>query len=54
MTKEQLKSQVEALAKEMNISFLEACQAMQGAAAKLGDEKMITVLHEIKVETLGL
>ena len=54
MTTAQLKNQIELLAKEENISFVEACQAMQGAASKLGDEKMIMVIHDLKMESLGI
>jgi len=52
MNKQELKLEIEKLAKEQNISFIEACQAMQGAAAKMGSEKMITIIHEIKMESL--
>ena len=39
MNKQELKSEIEKLAKEENITFLAACSAMQGAAAKMGSEK---------------
>ena len=54
MTKAQLKAEVEKLAKEEKITFIEAASAMQGAAAKLGNEKMIKVLHDMKMEHAGL
>lgn len=50
MTIQLLKSEINKFSKEQNITFVEACQAMQGAAAKLGDEKMISILHDIKME----
>lgn len=52
MNKQSLKSQIENLAKEENITFIKACQAMQGAAATLGNEKMIMIIHEIKMESI--
>jgi hypothetical protein len=52
MTKQQLINEINNLAAEMKISFIEACSAMQGAAAKMGDEKMITVIHKIKMESI--
>lgn len=54
MNKQELKSQIEKLAQEENISFIDACKAMQSAAAKLGSDEMITVIHELKMESLGL
>ena len=54
MTKNELKLEVKKLANEMSISFIEAAQAMQGAAAKMGNEKMIATLHDIKMESLGI
>ena len=47
-----LKKEIEKLAKEENITFVEACQALQSAANKLGDEKMITIIHKIKMQEL--
>ena len=47
-----LKKEIEKLAKEENITFIEACQALQSAANKLGDEKMITIIHKIKMQEL--
>jgi hypothetical protein len=52
MTKQGLKLEVEKLAKEENISFVKACQIMQGASAQLGNEEMISVLHKLKMESL--
>ena len=52
MNKQQLKIEIEKLSKEENINFIEACQAMQGAAALMGNEKMIAVIHEIKMASI--
>ena len=52
MTKSELKLEIEKLAKEENITFIEACQAMQAAAAKMNNEEMIMVVHELKMESL--
>ena len=49
MTKAQLKSEITKFAKEENISFVEACKSMQSAASKMGNEKLITIIHEIKM-----
>ena len=51
MNKQQLKLEIEKLAQAENITFLDACSAMQGAAAQLGNEKMITIIHELKMQT---
>lgn len=51
MNKQQLKSEIEKLAKEENITFLAACSTMQGVAAKMGSEKMISIISEIKEES---
>lgn len=47
-----LKTTIENFAKEENITFIAACQAMQGAAAKMGNEEMISQIHEIKMNSL--
>ena len=52
MNRTDLKKEIEKLAKEENITFVEACQALQSAASKLGDEKMITIIHKIKMQEL--
>ena len=52
ITKQVLKLQVEKLAKEENITFIEACSALQSASAKLGNEEIIEVLHDLKMESL--
>ncbi len=52
MTKQGLKLQAEKLAKEESLTFIEACSALQGACAKLGNENLIVVLHELKMESL--
>ena len=51
MNKQELKLEIEKLAKEENITFLAACSAMQGAAAKMGSEKMIAIISELKEES---
>jgi hypothetical protein len=51
MNKQELKLEIEKLAKEENITFLAACSAMQGAAAKMGGEKMIAIISELKEES---
>ena len=53
MNIEQIKSEINALALEMNISLVAACQAMQAASAIKGDEKIITVIHKIKMESIN-
>ena len=53
MNATELKKEIENLAKEEKITFVEACQAMQGAAAKLGNEKMIMTIHKIKMDSLN-
>jgi hypothetical protein len=47
MTTLQLKAQIE------NITFIAACQAMQAASAKLGNEKMIGIIHGLKMASLN-
>lgn len=54
MNKSQLIAQIKSLSEEMKITFIEACQAMQAAAAQLKNEKMIAEIHVIKMESLGL
>lgn len=54
MKKAEIKIEVQNLAKELNITFVEAATAMQGAAAKMKSEEMITVLHNLKMEELGI
>ena len=44
MNKQELKLEIEKLAKEENITFLSACSAMQSSAAKMGSGKMISVI----------
>ena len=50
MNKQELKQQIENLAKEENITFLSACSAMQSAAAQMNSEKMIAIIAELKQE----
>jgi len=50
MNKAQLKLEIKKLATEMNLSFIDACKLMQSSASKLGSEKMISIIHEIKME----
>ena len=54
MKKSEIKLEVEKMAKEMSISFVDAATAMQGAAAKMKSEKMIKVLHDLKMENLSI
>ena len=51
MNKAQLKTEIQNLAKEEKITFLKACSVMQSAAAKLGSEKMISIIHDLKMES---
>lgn len=51
MNKAQLNKEIKNLAKEENITFLHACSLMQSAAAKLGNEKMISIIHQLKMES---
>jgi hypothetical protein len=51
MNKQELKSEIEKLAKEENITFLKACSLMQGASAKMGNEKLIAIISELKEES---
>lgn len=53
MKKQELKQQIEKLSKEMNVNFIEAASAMQSAAAIKGDEKLISVIHELKMEAIN-
>ena len=52
MNTEQLKKEIEKLAAKENCTFVEACQAMQAAAAKMKNEQMISVIHKIKMASL--
>lgn len=54
MNKQELTNEIKKLAQEENIDFVKACQAMQSAAAQLGNEDMITVIHEIKMNHLNI
>ena len=54
MNKQQLKKEIEKLAEEMDCTFIEAASAMQSASATMGNESMITVIGELKLEFLGL
>lgn len=53
MNLDQIKSEINDLSLEMNISFVAACQYMQSAAAKKGNEKMVSVIHKIKMEHIN-
>lgn len=46
-------NKLKTLASELKVSFLEAASAMQSAAAQMGDEKMITAIHKIKMQEVG-
>jgi len=54
MTKQELKNQIEKLAKEMDCTFIQAASAMQSASAQLGNEKVIATIGELKLESMGL
>ena len=54
MTKAELKTEIEKLAAEENITFIEACTAMQGAAAQVSNEEIITAIHEMKMNHLNI
>ena len=54
MTTQELTNEIKNLASELNISFVEACQAMQAAAAQKNDEKMIMTIHKIKMQSVNL
>lgn len=54
MTKQDVKNQIEELANEMKVTFIEAASAMQTASATMGNEEMIGVIGELKLESLGL
>jgi hypothetical protein len=52
MTTQQLKSEITKISISEKISFIDACKAMQAAAAKLGNEEMILKIHKIKMSAL--
>jgi hypothetical protein len=52
-TKQVIKREIEAIATETNCTFIEACQALQAAAAKVKNEKIIQIVHEIKMESIA-
>ncbi len=54
MNKQQLKTEIQNLAKELNITFIEACSAMQTASVQAGNEELIPVIGELKLESLGI
>ena len=47
---EQLRKEAKQIAAEMGCDLIQAYQAIQGAAAQKGDEQVIQILHEIKME----
>jgi hypothetical protein len=51
MNKQEIKLQIEKLAKEENISFLQACSAMQSAAALMNNESIIDLIYQLKTES---
>jgi uncharacterized protein (UPF0210 family) len=51
METSQIISEIKKLAKEENVSFLTACSAMQSAAAKMNDEKLIIKIAKIKMQS---
>ena len=52
MNKQQLTTEIKKLSISENISFVASCQAFQSAAAQKGDEKLITVIQKIKMDSL--
>lgn len=54
MTKQDIKKEIENLAKEMDSTFIEAASAMQTAAASMDNEEIISTIGELKLESLGL
>ena len=42
------------LSKSEDISFVKACQVLQGLCAKMKREDLILLLHELKMEYLNL
>jgi len=48
----ELKKEIECLAKSENITFIQACQALQSAAATAGDENLIYEIHKIKMSSI--
>ena len=52
MNELQLTAVIKNMSTELNITFVEACQAMQSASSKLGDEAMILKIHDIKMKSL--
>lgn len=52
MNTKQLKKEIEKLVAKENCTFVEACQAMQAAAAIMKNEKLIIVIHKIKMASL--
>lgn len=51
MEKQEIKVKIEQLAKEENVSFIQAASAFQSSAAILGDEKLIEIIAELKRES---
>lgn len=58
MTLKKIKAQkemtriIENLSQDLGVSFIEACQILQGLAAKRGDEFLIALIHELKMKHL--
>jgi len=52
MNAKQIKIEADKLAAETGCTFIEACQAMQAAAAKLKNEKVIEAIHKIKMAAI--
>ena len=47
----EITKQIREFSKTEKVDFLKACSAFQSAAAKLQNEKLISVIHEIKVNS---
>lgn len=52
MNAKQIKIEADKLAAETGCTFIEACQAMQAAAAKLGREDLISAIHKVKITAI--
>ncbi len=53
MSKQELKKEIEKLATEMSCTFIEAASAMQTASVSIGNESLIPVIGELKLESIA-
>ena len=51
MTTLEITAEIKKLAKEEGVSFIAACSAMQAAAAKMNNEKLIVKIAKIKTQS---